>query len=56
LAGPCDAQKARYLLGSRLPAAVLADKFDIHRTTADRRVKTAGGGWARYAADRSRTG
>ena len=41
-------------LGSRLPAAVLADKFDIHRTTADRWVRTAGGDWARYAAERSR--
>lgn len=41
-------------LGSRLPAAILADKFDIHRTTADRWVKTAGGDWARYAAERVR--
>lgn len=42
-------------LGSRLPAAVLADKFNVHRTTADRWVRTAGGDWARYAAERSRS-
>ncbi|HVF13503.1 MAG TPA: hypothetical protein VM942_02830 [Acidimicrobiales bacterium] len=41
-------------LGARLPAAVLADKLNIHRNTADRWVKMAGGDWASYAAQRAR--
>lgn len=42
-------------LGGRLPAAVIADKLDVHRSTADRWVKLAGGDWARYAAERARS-
>ena len=39
-------------LGGQLPAAVIADKLNVHRSTADRWVKMAGGDWARYAARR----
>ncbi len=42
-------------LARELPAAVIADKLSVHRSTADRWVKMAGGDWARYAAERSRT-
>ena len=42
-------------LGSRLPAALLAEKFNVLRSTADRWVKMAGGDWSRYAAERARS-
>lgn len=33
-------------LAGELPAAVIADKLNVHRSTADRWVKMAGGDWA----------
>jgi hypothetical protein len=42
-------------LGGQLPAAVIADKLNVHRSTADRWVKMAGGDWARYAAERAQS-
>jgi len=42
-------------LAGELPAAVIADKLNIHRSTADRWVKMARGDWARYAAARARS-
>ena len=42
-------------LGSRLPAALLAQKFNVHRSAPDRWVKMTGGDWSRYAAGRARS-
>ena len=42
-------------LGGELPAAVIADTLNVHRSTADRWVKLAGGDWGRYAAERARS-
>ena len=42
-------------LGAQLPAAVIADKLNVHRSTADRWVKLAGGDWSRYAAERAQS-
>lgn len=42
-------------LAGELPGAVIADKLNVHRSTADRWVKMAGGDWARHAADRTRS-
>jgi hypothetical protein len=51
----CRASRNAALLqfGGQLPAAVIADKLNVHRTTADRWVKMAGGDWASYAARRA---
>jgi len=48
----CRASRKAALLqfGGQLPAAVIADKLNVHRTTADRWVKVAGGEWALHAA------
>lgn len=53
----CRASRNAALLqfAGQLPAAVIADKLNVHRTTADRWVKMAGGDWARYAAARARS-
>lgn len=53
----CRASRNAALLqfGGQLPAAVIADKLNVHRTTADRWVKMARGDWARYAAERARS-
>ncbi|MDQ3642471.1 MAG: hypothetical protein M3450_13650 [Actinomycetota bacterium] len=40
---------------SDLPAAVIAEKLNVHRSTADRWVGLAGGDWARDAADRAQS-
>jgi len=37
-------------LAARMPAAVLADVLDLHRTTAVHWVRAAGGDWSTYAA------
>jgi hypothetical protein len=37
-------------LAAQLPAAVLADLFNLHPTTAVKWMRQAGGDWTRYAA------